>query len=109
MSTATRSLLIPLVLAVIGLVALGFRAAASMTEPTGVSPMVAATPQTTTTTLAPVVTTQPPAIHGISDEVARVLAAEGFAAREVVDGLPESVVAVLQQHNVVLTVAVPEN
>lgn len=108
MSGATRSLLIPVVLVVIGLVPLGLVVAASTPEPTATTSMVASPPPTTVAAKSTLVTTPTPAIHGVSDEVARVLAAEGFAAREVVDGLPESVVAVLQQHSVVLTVAVPE-
>lgn len=108
MERATRNLLLPLILAVMGLVPLGLHAAASTLEPAAATPTVVTSPPPTAAPQAAVVTTPPPTIQGISDEVSRVLAAEGFAAREVVDGLPESVVAVLEQHNVVLTVAVPE-
>lgn len=100
-------LLIPLVLAAIGLVPLGVLAAPTPPPRSTPASVVTSRPPTASAPEAVVVTTPPPTIHGVSDEVARVLAAQGFAAREVVDGLPESVVAVLEQHDVVLTVAVP--
>jgi hypothetical protein len=108
MTDRPRSLLAPLVVAVIGLIPLGVLASTPTRDAS--LPVVAFTqqslperPQETV-----VVTTPPPTIDGVSAEVARVLAAQGFAAREVVPELPASVVAVLRDRNVVLTVAVPE-
>jgi hypothetical protein len=53
-----------------------------------------------------VITIPAPTIGGVTDQVARVLASEGFAAEESLAGIPESVIALLRDQGVVLTIAV---
>ena len=56
-----------------------------------------------------VVTIPVPDIEGVSTPIARVLADRGFAGEETLEGVPESVVRVLEDHGAVLTIAVRED
>jgi hypothetical protein len=104
----SRSLFIPLVLFVVGLVPLGVVATTSASDRAATTVAITQLPSPTPAPKAVVVTTPPPEIDGVSDQVARVLAARGFAAQEAVDELPESVIAVLQHFHAVLTIPVPK-
>ena len=55
-----------------------------------------------------VVTIPVPEIEGVSTPIARVLASRGFAGEETLEGVPESVIRVLEDHRAVLTIAVRE-
>lgn len=55
-----------------------------------------------------VITTPVPQIDGVTEEVARVLAANGFAGEAAVDGIPASIVRVLVDRGAVLTIAVDQ-
>ncbi len=110
MSDRQRALLAPLMIALIGIIPLGLIAAARgpSAEPTTTEAAIPdSLPEPGPEQV--VVTTPPPVIGGVSEEIARVLAAQGFAAEQTVAGLPDSVTAVLREHGVVLTVAVPES
>ncbi len=111
MTDRPRSLLVPLVISVIGLVPLGLIASLPSPEPSLPPPAIAVAPPGSQTPRAEtvVVTTPPPTIDGVSESVARVLAAGGFATEQSVPELPHSVVSVLRDQNAVLAVAVPES
>jgi len=110
MSDRSPSLFAPIVIAALGLAPLALMASGvEAPPPTVEGPTVAEVTTTAAEMPEPVevvVATPAPSIAGLSDEVARVLAAGGFAAEEPVDGLPSNVVALLQQQGVVLTIAV---
>lgn len=52
-----------------------------------------------------IVTTPPPEIEGLSESVARVLVANGYAAEEAAAELPESVIRSLASRGIALTIA----
>jgi hypothetical protein len=119
MSNGVQSFLAAIVIALFGLIPLGLMAMGS-SEISAPDPGVPTTPGSGSgAILEPrsidadevgrtVVTTPAPEIAGVTDEVARVLAAGGFATVESIEGVPESVVRVLSAHGAVLTVAVGE-
>ena len=53
-----------------------------------------------------VVHTPPPQIDGLTESVTRVLSASGFVTDEGADELPQSVVNVLVEHGIALTIEV---
>jgi hypothetical protein len=111
MARESQSILAPVVIAAMGLVPLGLMAGGTTAHPEPVvvqEPAVvnAVTETTIATPTEVVITTPAPTLTGVSDEIARVLAAEGFAAEETVVGLPDSVVDLLNESGVVLTIAV---
>lgn len=117
MSNGLQSFLASIVIALFGLLPLGLMAMDSAAAPSTVTVADPTTTAATPTDVAleqpavgtqTVVTTPVPRITGVSDEVARVLAANGFAAQEAVEGVPESVVRLLSERGAVLTIAVPE-
>ena len=99
MAESSPSLATPLVIAALGLAPLALLANRSEAPP---APAVLLSPVATEV----VVTVPAPTIDGIADEIARVLAAEGFAANESVAGLPPHVAALLNERGAVLTVEV---
>lgn len=123
MSSESHSMLTPVVIALMGLIPLGLMAMAASTP--GPLEAVAPPPVITTVAVSPsttvpggeiwdrpvaretVITTPPPVIDGVTESVARVLANAGFAGEETLTELPASVIRVLRDRNVVLTVAVP--
>ena len=114
MADRAGSILTPLVIAAMGLVPLALMASGATPEGAAVTapdPIVIEAPATTTSAVPVdpvelVITTPAPTISGVSDEVARVLAAQGFSSEEAVAGLPDSVTALLRDRGVVLTIAV---
>ena len=69
----------------------------------------ASTEQPLTTTSMPpadtIVTTDPPVIEGLTESVVRVLVVNGYAIEEATDELPDSVVKVLAERGIALTIA----
>lgn len=117
MSNGLQSFLASIVIALFGLLPLGLMAMDSTATPDAMTVEDPTPPAATPTDVVleqpaagaqTVVITPVPRITGVSAEVARVLAANGFAARETVEGVPESVVRLLSERGAVLTIAVPE-
>lgn len=108
MSDGARSLATALVVTAIGLVPLALMVSTPGQQPETPAATTTVVPQTTAVVAAPpvVVTTPPPTIVGVTSEVAAVLAANGFASDETIPGVPESVIALLRERDVVLTIAV---
>lgn len=108
MSEGIRSVMLALVLTMIAVIPLALMMAVAPSDP---EPEAAPSTETTTPPPAPevatvVVTTPPPDIQGVSEGVARVLTANGFAGEETPEGLPASVIAVLAERDIPLTIAV---
>jgi hypothetical protein len=114
MAGRSSPLLAPLVIAAMGLAPLALLMDGAPDSPsteTAPSPDRAAVVVSTSAPPAAeptevVISTPAPAIPRLSDEVARVLASQGFSAEEAVDGIPPNVVALLNERGVVLTIAV---
>lgn len=72
----------------------------------GDDPDATASPVATDATASvTVITTPPPTIEGLTEAVTRVLVANGYALEEQIDELPASVVNVLSENGIALTVA----
>ena len=123
-SGGAQSTLTAIVITLMGLIPLGLLAIASE-SPSAAAPasdaVVTVPTQATPGTALPdaalprheaqwrsMVTIPVPDIEGVSTPIARVLADRGFAGEETLEGVPESVIRVLEDHGAVLTIAVRE-
>lgn len=107
MTGARASTISGIAVTLAALVALGLLA----TDPAGIEQEAVPTtillsePASRPAPVTTVITTPAPEIEGLSESVTRVLVTRGFAADENDQGIPPSIVAVLSDRNIALTIA----